>query len=116
LFITFSTAHRNVPVGHVFIWKTVRDASTRLLGAACNPNMLRKTAGVMFADRAGAGVLRWMGWGEQQAFKYAWAPREVIQPQQLDGSQDAHSRPGVEPITFPSPKEKTRENDTRLKE
>jgi hypothetical protein len=114
LFITSSTAHRNVPVGHVFIWKTVRDASIRLLDAACNPNILRKTAGVMFADQAGAGVLRWMGWDDQQAFAYAWAPREVIQPQQLDGSQDAHSRPGVEPITFPSPKQKTRKNDSGL--
>jgi hypothetical protein len=32
-----------------------------VLGVSCNPNTLRKTAGVMFADRAGAGILRWMG-------------------------------------------------------
>lgn len=69
----------------------------------------------MFADRAGAGILRWMGWDDQQAFKYAWAPREEIQLQQLDGSQDEHLRPGLGPNTFPSPKEKTRTNDTRLR-
>ena len=50
-----------------------------VFGAVCNPTMLRKTSGVMFADRAGAGVLRWMGWDEQQAFAYTWAAREMIQ-------------------------------------
>ncbi len=114
LFITPHTRRHNTPVGSYYIWKIVQRASVQVLGAACNPNTLRKTAGVIFADRAGAGTLRWMGWDDQQAFKYTWAPREVIQPQQLDGSQDAPSRPSVEPITFPSPKEKTRKNDTRL--
>jgi len=114
LFITPHTRRHNTPVGSYYIWKIVQRASVQVLGAACNPNTLRKTAGVMFADRAGAGTLRWMGWDDQQAFKYTWAPREVIQPQQLDGSQDAPSRPSGEPITFPSPKEKTRKNDTRL--
>ncbi len=110
LFITSRTAHRNVPVAHTFIQKKVRDASTRLLSAVCNPNMLRKTAGVLFADRAGAGVLRWMGWDDKQAFKYAWVPREAIQPQQPNDSQDAHSRPSADPATFPSPREKTYKN------
>jgi hypothetical protein len=114
LFINSYTRHHNTPVGHDYIWSIIRRASGCILGASCNPNTLRKTAGVMFADRAGAGILRWMGWDDQQAFKYAWAPREVIQPQQLDGSQDAHLRPGLEPIPFPSPK--TRKNDTRLRD
>ncbi len=35
-------------------------ASLCVLGAACNLNTLQKTAGVIFVDRAGAGVLRWM--------------------------------------------------------
>jgi hypothetical protein len=109
-----STARHNTPVSQFLIWKTVSRASLRVLGAACNPNVLRKTAGVMFADRAGAGVLRWMGWNDDQAFEYAWAAREVIQPQQIDGSRSTHARLGVEPITFPSPKEQTRKNDTRL--
>jgi hypothetical protein len=62
LLIAPNKARHNTPVSHVFVWKIVREASLRVLGAACNPTMLRKTAGVMFADRAGAGVLRWMGW------------------------------------------------------
>jgi len=114
LFITAHTRHHTTPVGSYYIWHIVHRASVQVLGAACNPNTLRKTAGVMFADRAGAGTLRWMGWDDQQAFKYTWAPREVIQPQPFDGSQDTPSRPGGEPIAFPSPKEKTRKHDTRL--
>ncbi len=65
LLIAPNKARHNTPVGHVFVWKIVRQASLRVLGAACTPTMLRKTAGVMFADRAGAGVLRWMGWDDQ---------------------------------------------------
>jgi hypothetical protein len=115
LFINSYTRHRTTPVGHDFIRGIIHRASGRVLGVSCNPNTLRKTAGVMFADRAGAGILRWMGWDDQQAFKYAWAPREEIQLQQLDGSQDAHVRLGPGTIPFPSPKEQTRTNDTRLR-
>lgn len=61
----------------------------------------------MFADRAGAGVLRWMGRNEQQAFAYTWAAREMIHPQELDGSQATQLQPSVELINFPSPKERT---------
>ncbi len=111
LLIAPNKARHNTPVGHVFVWKMVRIASTRVLGAACNPTMLRKTAGVMFADRAGAGVLRWMGWDEQQAFAYTWAAREMIHPQELDGAQGTQLQPGAELINFPSPKEKTRPCD-----
>ena len=71
----------------------------------------RKTAGVMFADRAGAGILRWMGWDEQQAFAYTWAAREMIHPQELDGSQTPQLQPSVELINFSSPKERTRSCD-----
>jgi hypothetical protein len=113
LLIAPNKARHNFPVGHVFIWKLVQQASLRVLGAACNPAMLRKTAGVMFADRAGAGILRWMGWDDQQAFAYTWAAREMIQPQQLDGSQATHSQPSAEPIKFPSPKERIRNATTK---
>jgi hypothetical protein len=67
----------------------------------------------MFADRAGAGILRWMGWDDQQAFAYTWAAREMIQPQQVDGSQATISQPSAEPIKFPSPKERTRNATTK---
>ena len=112
LLIAPNKARHNTPVGHVFVWKIVREASLRVLGAACNPTMLRKTAGVMFADRAGAGVLRWMGWDEQQAFAYTWAAREMIQPRQRDSSEVAHAQPGAAPLIFPSPKRRTRNATT----
>jgi hypothetical protein len=113
LLIAPNKARHNTPVGHVFVWKNVREASLRALGAACNPTLLRKTAGVMFADRAGAGVLRWMGWDEQQAFAYTWAAREIIQPQQLEGLGAAHAQLGAEPLIFPSPKGRTRNATTK---
>jgi hypothetical protein len=58
LLVAPNKARHNSPVGHVFVWKIVREASLRVLGAACNPTMLRKTAGVMFADRAGGTLSR----------------------------------------------------------
>jgi hypothetical protein len=92
-----------MPVGHVFIWNLIRRASLRVLGGACNPNTLRKTVGIMFADRAGAGILRWMGWGEQQAFAYAWADREVVHPRQELGSNFPGTDPAAAPVVFPRP-------------
>jgi hypothetical protein len=50
------------------------------LGVACNPNTLRKTAAIYFADRVGAGVLNQMGWEAQQAFAYTWVTRELLDP------------------------------------
>jgi hypothetical protein len=92
-----------MPAGHVFVWQSVRRASLRVLGGACNPNTLRKTVGIMFADRAGAGVLRWMGWGDVQAFAYAWANREMVRPRREVGSDSSRAGPSAEPIVFPSP-------------
>lgn len=113
LFVTPKWARHNTVVSHCFIWNVVRQASLYVLGAACNPNALRKTSGVMFADRAGAGVLRWMGWDEQQAFAYTWAARELVLPRQQDGSLGANQPPGTEPILFPSPKESSRNATTK---
>ncbi len=113
LLIAPNKARHNTPVGHVFVWELVRNASTRVLGAACNPTMLRKTAGVMFADRAGAGILRWMGWDDQQAFAYTWATRQMLQPHPRDSLQAAHPQPATKPITFPSPKESSRNATTQ---
>lgn len=102
LLVTLSSAHRNMPAGVVFIWEVVRRASMCVLGAACNPNTLRKTAGVMLADQAGGGVLRWMGWQEHQAFGYTWMPREVVHPKQLNSSDDTKLQPDLGCIDFPS--------------
>lgn len=113
LFVTPKLVRHNTVVSHVFIWKVVQQASLRVLGAACNPNALRKTAGVMFADRAGAGVLHWMGWDDQQAFAYTWAPREVVQPRAQDSSEGTNPPLSPEPIIFPSPKESSRNAMTK---
>jgi hypothetical protein len=113
LFVTPKSARHNTVVSRVFIWKVVQQASLCVLGAACNPNALRKTAGVMFADRAGAGVLHWMGWDDQQAFAYTWASREVVQPRAQDSSEGTNPPLSPEPIIFPSPKESSRNATTK---
>lgn len=58
----------------------VRRATRTIVGYPCNPNTLRKTAAVYFADRVGAGILSRLGWDAQQAFAYSWMTREVLNP------------------------------------
>ncbi|MBC1221177.1 hypothetical protein GNF10_33935 [Nostoc sp. UCD121] len=70
------------PVSTRFIYNVVKKVCLRTINAQCNIKTLRITAAVMFADRAGGGILEWMGWGEQQAFFYSWGDREVINPMQ----------------------------------
>ena len=103
LFVSAVSGRRNMPVSHVFLWDMVRRVTLRVLGSACNPNTLRKPAGVMFADRAGAGVLRWMGWSEQQAFAYAWADREVMHPRRELGPDLSEIDPTAGSVVFPRP-------------
>jgi hypothetical protein len=97
-------ARHNTPVRKMFVWRIVRRASLRVLGVACNPSMLRKTAGVLFADRVGGGVLRWMGWHDKQAFAYTWAMREMIHPQQLSSAPTEEPQLNATPWTFPAPR------------
>ena len=80
VFATARGSFRDVPVSPAWIWQQVTHNTRLLLGVACNPNTLRKTAAVYFADRVGAGVLNQMGWEAQQAFTYTWATRELIDP------------------------------------
>jgi len=84
LFLSSSSAHYRRTVSRQFLTKVVRQASQRVVGTSCTPGMLRKTVGVLFADAAGAGILRWMGWEDEQAFRYSWAQREVVQPLQYN--------------------------------
>jgi len=105
LLVAPGRSRHNTAVGKVFVWQVVRQASLRVLGATCTPNTLRKTVGVMFADRAGAGILRWMGWDDQQAFAYTWAERETVHPQPWNGAVPSTSQPQLGPLTFPSPRE-----------
>lgn len=57
-------------VSDEFVLRKVRRASLRAIGAVCTPKVLRITAAVMYADRAGGGVLERMGWGDRIAFFY----------------------------------------------
>jgi hypothetical protein len=84
LLFSFFTGRYNVPVGEFYVYRLVRQASQRVLGKTCNANTLRKTVGLMFTDRSGAGVLRFMGWDSQQAFRYYWAERILVHPQELN--------------------------------
>jgi hypothetical protein len=84
LFVVPYKNRHNIPVTESYIRAVVRRASRKAAGADCTPNMLKKTAAIVLADRAGAGVLRWMGWHSQQAFGYTWMPREIILPRGWD--------------------------------
>ncbi len=81
VFVSQGRARHDVPVSPAFIATLIRDISSRVLGAVCTPNLLRKTTGIYLADRSGPGTLVWMGWDEQQAFAYSWASREIIRPE-----------------------------------
>lgn len=73
-------AVHDVPVCPVWVWQHVRLATRLIVGHACNPNSLRKTAAVYFADHVGAGILNRVGWEAQQAFAYTWTTREIVEP------------------------------------
>lgn len=102
LFVSAASARRDMSGGNVFIWNVVRRASLRLLGGSCSPNTLRKSVGILFADRAGAGILRWMGWDDHQAFAYTWADRELVHPRQNENAADGPAGSSQTDITFPS--------------
>lgn len=102
LLVAPGKARHNTPVGTVFVWGMIQQASRQVLGAACNPNTLRKSAGVLFADQVGPGVLQSMGWSDQQAFAYVWAEREMIQPQKADHRNTGEGSLDSALIIFPS--------------
>jgi hypothetical protein len=80
VFVSSRGRIRDVPVSPAFVWDAVRRATCSIVGYPCNPNTLRKTAAVCFADRIGAGILSRLGWEAQQAFAYSWMTREVLNP------------------------------------
>jgi hypothetical protein len=88
---------RNLPVSHHYIRAVVRRATERVLGAACTPVTLRKTAGILLADSAGAGMLEWMGWEAQQAFIYTWAARKAVHPKPRDSGEVPNPLAQAEP-------------------
>ncbi len=92
-------AHHQTPVSGEFVRNLVMRASLHILGVACTARLLRQTAAVMLADTISAGILPWLGWEEQQASAYAWAPREIVVPQTTDSTGKAG------PATFPSAQE-----------
>ena|GEM_PF-1103817 len=84
LLFSYVTAPHDIPVGRNYVYKQVQQASLHVLGKKCAPNILRKTVGTMFADRAGGAVLRYLGWHSQQAFAYSWVDRILVHPQELN--------------------------------
>lgn len=80
LLITPKHVLHQKPVSQKTIQRIVRQASLRVLGITCYPKVLRFTAGVIFTDRAGVGILSRMGWGDQQAFAYGYAQRQTVRP------------------------------------
>jgi site-specific recombinase XerD len=80
LFVASRGLVHDTPVGHVWIWSAVKRITYSILGYSCDPNTLRKTAAIYFADRVGAGILSRMGWHPVQAFAYTWVPRLLRQP------------------------------------
>jgi hypothetical protein len=99
--IAQGVAHHLAPVSEGVVTEIVRRASLRILGMVCSPSVLRKTVATILSDQQGPGILHWLGWGQQQAFAYAWVPREVISPQTLAPVQKQEALPTVESITFP---------------
>ncbi len=81
IFVSPTRGRHNMPVGPVYIWTVIRQVSLDVLGVACNPQLLRQTAAVYVTDHSGPGMLPWMGWREQRAFVYSWAPRTLVYPQ-----------------------------------
>jgi hypothetical protein len=82
LFVSSRSSIRDTPVCHFWIWSRVKSITHSILGYPCDPNTLRKTAAIYFADRVGAGILNRMGWHAQQAFAYTWVPRQLRLPAQ----------------------------------
>lgn len=99
LLVVPGKAHHQTPMSDEFVRDLVKRASLHILGAACNARMLRQTTAVMLTDTLSAGILPWLGWDEQQAFAYVWAPREMVLPQATDPT------PNTGPATFPSAQE-----------
>lgn len=95
-------AHHSAPVSEGVVTEIVRRASVRVLGMVCYPNVLRKTVATLLSDQEGPGILHWLGWGQQQAFVYAWAPREVISLQPAAPAQKQETLPTANSFTFPS--------------
>lgn len=69
-----------LPVSASFVWELVGQASQEALGKICTPKILRASAALFFVDRHDAGVLQAMGWKNQQAHVYSYAPRISITP------------------------------------
>lgn len=83
LIVSGKKAHRMIPIGQTTLTNLVEDASLQALGMICCPQLLRQTAGVLFADHAGWAVLRFMGWSEQRAIHYTLVEREIVHPREV---------------------------------
>lgn len=73
-------SYHPTPLSKEVTWRIVKDVTLKAVNVPCNPNALRKTAGIMLADFTDGSVLYHLGWSQSQAFQYVSAPREVITP------------------------------------
>jgi len=78
LFVAPGRIHNNVPVSTAFTWRLVRHASRRALGYEVPQSLLRKTASLVVAAKAGPAILKYLGYGEKQAIAYLERPKELV--------------------------------------
>jgi hypothetical protein len=82
LIVAPGRARHDNPVCKEFIRRVVKRGSTHAWVGECSPKRLRGTAGVIFADTGGTGMLVWMGWSAGQGFRYTWMQRRIVHPRQ----------------------------------
>ncbi len=102
LLLAHKRAHHCAPVSEWVVTEIVRRASLKVLGSVCSPHILRKTVATLFADQSGPGILHFLGWGQQQAYAYAWVSREIVQPHAVVLPQMSEPLPASESFVFPA--------------
>lgn len=80
LFVAPNRSRHPVPVSSTFVWEQVGQFSQQAVGLVCRPKILRTSAALLFVDNNDAGVLHAMGWKNQQAYVYSYAPRVTVVP------------------------------------
>ena len=77
LFVAPRRTRYNVPA-KFYTRSTLQCATERVLGAACQPKVLRKTVALMMAEEHGGAILERLGWEGQQAYEYTQAIRREV--------------------------------------
>ncbi len=77
VFVSPERANHDVPT-FAYPRFVLQRVTERILGTACQPQLLRKTIAVMLADRAGGAILQQFGWDGQQAYQYTQPIRREV--------------------------------------